>query len=301
MGFIPHFLAGGLFNRSEMNKKLDEISDALAPSWKFIDKIDNTKGYSGEWTAPDVFGDGSAYDLGVYMIGGGGSGGVAASSSGNENFVPVATGGASGYGKNVIIKNVSPGATYSWVVGKGGAKVSAAYNNQYNQGNAGGTTSFNNVTTSGGGGGFAYYNDSGTSGRGANGGQGSDSRYTLLSPRDLFGCTPTIQGTSGGSTLAGGLSQSSRLGQNWFDPEMVSLCAGGFAYARNTSGQVINAMPDGTRGGSGGVGWVNGEAATGYGNGGGGAIRVGVSSGTGYSGAGSDGVIFLYARKAVTE
>ena len=85
---------------------------------------------------------------------------------------------------------------------------------------------------------------------------------------------------------------------------MVSLCAGG--GVETNKAQVITAMPDGTKGGDGAYGYdvdTTAESATGYGNGGGSTVMVisGSKTATMTSGAGSDGVIFLYARKAVSE
>lgn len=292
MGFISHFLAGGLFNRSEMNKKLDEINDALTPSWKLIDTIDNTVGYSGTWTAPDVFGDGSAYDLGAYMIGGGGSGGLMGLTS--TSFYP--SGGASGYGKNVVFENIVPGTEYPWVVGQKGAAVSESVSSYlYVAGNNGGSTSFGGETAEGGSGGNKY-------GHGTFGGQSpdvlqgtlSDESTVIKTNRRLYGCCETLASEEYYRTA----SQSPREGQNAFDPTMVTLCAGGSGI-----GQTILAMPDGTKGGNGAYKSdenVTAGSATGYGNGGGAAAVYKPSAArTVKSGAGSDGVIFLYARKAV--
>lgn len=286
-----------------------ETQVAKAASWELIDTIDNTVGYSGEWTAPDVFGDGQPYDLGVYMIGGGGSGGAASKAgqytSGYALF-SIGGGGASGYGKNFIIHNVFPNVKYSWVIGVKGTSVSA--NNNAINGKAGGSTSFNGETADGGNGGSAY--GGGTSGgyglNGAHGGQGADctsiSILQAKTNRCLYGCTETLHNDSRGQY--GGLSQCAREGQNWFDPTMITLCAGG--AAQNGNSQTILAMPDGTKGGNGvsdGSGEVTAESATGYGNGGGGAsyYHSATPNVTATSGAGSDGVIYLYARKAVSE
>ena len=295
MGFISHFLAGGLFNRSEMNKKLDEISCALNPSWKLIAKIDNTSGYSGEWVAPDVFGDGSAYDLGAYMIGAGGSGSVQIEWSQRGNAG--ACGGASGYGNNVIFQNVAPGSVYVWVIGKKGASVSvAAAATASKNGNTGGTTSFAGATAPGGGGGKPGSSGGALGGQAAGVDSNNSSYYYIMENTRLYGCVDVF----------GHASQSPREGQNQFDQTMVSLCAGGSALG---NAQTVSAMPDGTKGGNAAMktnASATGGNATGYGNGGGAALVIFGSSEnttqyTAKSGAGSDGVIFLYARKAVTE
>lgn len=254
-----------------VNDALNQLSGKQDP-WQLIDLLDNTGEMAGTWTAPDVF-EGENYDLGVYMIGGGASG--ASRTSGTFRG---ASGGASGYGKNFIINNVAPNTQYSYVVGAGGEAGALA------TGNAGGTTSFNGVEADGGSGGLS---SSGTNTQyfvsGANGGQGSDGlAYDFSMVRDIFGCCPA----SSSDESVPGKSQSPRTGQNQFDQNMVTLCAGGGAYyAYSTYNQAIGAMPDGTKGGNGG-----GENATGYGNGGGGNVN-------GASGAGSDGAIFLYARR----
>lgn len=278
---ITPFPAGGLFNRSTMNAKLEEIGGAITEaSWQLIEVLDNTGSMSGTWTAPDFFGDGSAYDLGVYEIGGGGSG--------CNTQTDLAQGGASGYGKNFIINNVVPGTQYPYVIGAGGTGATLD-----NDGNAGGTTSFNNVEAEGGGGGCGNSNLSR-----ANGGQGSDyvSYNYGASPRKLYGCCPTMNySNNGGTTMQGfhGTSQSSREGQNQFDPNMVSLCAGGCAHYNTSFAQVISPMPNGTKGGDGRTSGT-GESATGYGNGGG---AISYAKNTATSGSGSDGAIYLYARR----
>lgn len=70
-------------------------------------------------------------------------------------------------------------------------------------------------------------------------------------------------------------------------------------YNQYQIAQKVRAMPDGTKGGDGMARYVASlgvvaESATGHGNGGGGAAASGVSA---VSGSGSDGAIFLYARR----
>lgn len=313
MGFIPHFLAGGLFNRYEMNKKLDEISAITEPAWKLIDTIDNTKGYSGEWEAPDVFGDGSAYDLGVYMIGGAGSGAAGCCTYDSTSFSVGAGGGASGYGKNVVIESIEPGNRFPWVIGKGGTAVTNSYNQKAYKllmGNNGGATSFNGHTANGGSGGTGSGGGYGGIFPSAGGGQASivevaDTVYHFYGCKDVL--TRSQRGVSGIR-----LSQSPREGQNQFDPNMVSLACGMAAWAQCSSdGTTSNSMstPDSSNGltlgqiGTAAKGTTSATAKSGtHGNGGGGAAAAKYNvTVVAKSGAGGDGVIFLYARKAVTE
>lgn len=286
---ITPFPAGGLFNRSTMNAKLEEIGGAITEAnWQLIEVLDNMGPMSGTWTAPDFFGDGSAYDLGVYMIGGGGSGG-SISATGHR----CASGGASGYGRNLIINNVTPGAQYSYVIGEGGAPVSSS--GAASDGNNGGSTSFNGVSTDGGFGGRAIFGSSVRTYPGTSGGQASDGTRSAIGPNDSYSFLKTnrrLYGCCVAYTFPNdepGVSQSPRDGQCQFDQTMITLSAGGGTGYGLGSGfdynQSIVALPDGTKGGNGG-----GQSATGYGNGGGGNVN-------GASGAGSDGAIFLYARR----
>ena len=283
------------------------VNDAIAGlvPWKLIGKIDNTVGYSGTWTAPDLFGDGRPYTLGIYMIGAGGSGGAGASGeTSNEGYSssPASSGGASGYGRNVIIENVIPGTVFNWVVGKGGAAVTAsasADGRSSANGKTGGTTSFGEETALGGTGGNGYaswgYGSVHTA-SGVLGGQSSDDTDTnYTGDRKLYGCAPTNNAKTP--------SQLVREGQNAFDPFMITLAAGGFAYYSNNS-QTVVALPDGTKGGNGKASTSNATAgsATGYGNGGGGASSYpnATAARTAKSGAGSDGVIYIYAKESPT-
>lgn len=269
--------AGQVWTKTETGAEWADASGGSGSQttgvWELYEILDNSGPMSGTWTAPDFFGDGGSYDLGVYEIGGGGSGAVAPARR------QAATGGASGHGRNFVINNVSPGAQYTYVIGAGAAAKTGASN-----GNTGGTTSFNAVEALGGEGGKYKTTDAlYANPMGASGGQGSDGYDTsLLTNRALFGCSVAIGG-NGSDSCNGGASQSSRVGQNQFDQNMVTLCAGGCI------GQTISAMPDGTKGGD-GVTSGNGQNATGHGNGGGACIAA-------TSGSGSDGAIYLYARR----
>lgn len=251
----------------------------LSYTWKLIAVLDNTGDMAGTWTAPDVF-DTNNYDLGIYEIGGGGAGALCSSTSGTN----WASGGASGYGKNFIIQNVSPGDQFEYVIGAGGQGKSGTSTTAWN-GASGGTTSFNGVTAFGGSGGLQ--GQGGT--KGASGGQGSDAAIdTYIQSRRLYGCCSPVTSNS----IVGGQSQAVREGQNQFDNSMITLSAGGMCNGYSSKSQAIVAMPDGTKGGNGGY---MGEDATGYGNGGGSSVsRANAQS---KSGSGSDGVIFIYARR----
>lgn len=240
------------------------------------------------WTAPDLFG-GRSYRVGVYMVGGGGSGGVVKGTQ-------VATGGAAGYAKNLML-TVKPGQKIPLVVGAGGAASSAA-------GKTGGTTSFNAVTVFGGEGGKTGSDTYGADG--ASGGQGSDASHLRTNKtRILYGGTAAMCGVVSSSSIArfrqGGESQPTRESQNRFDPGMVTLCAGGFS-GTEVGAETITAMPDGTKGGSGkqissAADSLTGESATGNGNGGGAASNLASSAaGTLASGAGSPGMVLIYAK-----
>ena len=186
------------------------------------------------------------------------------------------------------MKNVSPGTEYAYVIGQGGLSVSSEVNNatgsNSTSGNNGGTTSFGGETAEGGSGGdYTNYDPVGIGGQPVSG--------PNVNISDVFG---SISGVNSAS-----FTPPSRIGQNQFDPTMVSLCAGGKAGPKGA--QTINAMPDGTKGGSGKYALnasVQGESATGHGNGGGGAyVQQTRASLMVTSGAGSNGIIFLYAGR----
>ena len=261
-------------------------SIGAASEWTLIQEYRAAGAYT--WTAPDLFG-GADYKIGVYMVGGGGSG----ATNTEKMYMSCATGGASGYGKNVEM-TVTPGQQIAAVVGTGGAGVTANTTIPSVDGNAGGTTSFSGITVFGGDGGKR----NSTNGADApSGGQGADcARKFRAATVPIYGSCSTLsfynQGTGMGSgNFQGGTSQSPRESQNRFDPGMVTLCAGG------ASGQTILAMPDGTKGGNGTYAstGARGGAATGNGNGGG-AAHATSETGTAISGAGSPGMLLIYAK-----
>lgn len=239
--------------------------------------------------------------LGAYMIGGGGSG------AGAQGEVYACTGGASGYGKNIIM-SVSQGQQISGVVGAGGASVTGR-----GVGNTGGTTSFGGNTVLGGEGGKVGTSVGGGNfvAEGASGGQGSDSVYSnsnyyaaFGTQRALFASTTTLVGFLAGSGMycAGGRSQPSRESQNIFDRSMITLCAGGFArYGGSWVAQTMASTNTGYKGGdgssTGGYTVINAEAGVGPGSGGGAKLETYATNTSSKSGAGAPGAVFIYGVK----
>ena len=249
---------------------------------------------NGIWTFIQSFLTAGAYtfnvdfdgELGVYMIGGGGSG-CSWFTTANTGFF--ASGGTSGYGKNIIL-NVSKGDIINIVIGAGGERVV-----DRKPGQTGGTTSVNGITVNGGEGGRSSITQTSY----PKGGQGlSNSQH----PEGvaLYGSRLII----GGKTIQvdWGTDQLPTESQNQFDRTMVSLCAGGNSSAGGNPSStavatLILPMPDGTKGGNGYTteksGIIDGADATGNGNGGGGVISSAYGC---YSGKGSDGAVYLYKR-----
>lgn len=227
------------------------------------------------------------YEIGVYMMGGGGSGSVTYTKSGAGYKI---SGGASGYGKNVIF-SVQPGQKIQIVVGAGGAPAVSR-----SVGNNGGSTSVNGVAVSGGMGGLLTLVL-------VKGGQGPSALETGSLP--LYGSRLISDYSKNGTLISidAGTDQTPDKSQNMFDPTMVTLCAGGNAAVTGNprTEQIcveILAMPDGTKGGNGymtpSAETPAGAHATGNGNGGGAVVSADYSQ----SGRGSDGAVFIYTRGA---
>ena len=263
----------------------DVLKKILRVGWELIAEYKTAGSFT--FTVPD-----GVTEIGVYMVGGGGAGGYLHLSSSSSTGA-TATGGASGYAKNVIMA-VEPGEQKQIVVGEGGIHGSATKN--------GGSTSFGGITVDGGNGGNS--GNTNNYAAGADGGQGSDGCVSYPSTdRKLYGGTNTIQGYN--DDAKPGTSQPARESQNAFDPTMVTLSAGGWAYRlSNNSFQTISPMPDGTKGGDGAAGYgtdAQGEHATGNGNGGGAACAKDTSSTvcTATAGSGSPGMVLIYKRGIV--
>lgn len=131
-------------------------------SWVLIQQYETAGSYTFKVPA-------GVHEIGVYMIGGGGAGGAIVTTN-NKAFY--ANGGASGYGKNLVL-DVSPGQEIPVVVGSGGAGVYGGSTSGVS-GNDGGTTAVNGVTVAGGKGGLAANSPP----NGSCGGQGSNQSGT---------------------------------------------------------------------------------------------------------------------------
>lgn len=273
----------------DLNALPDDVFRVLSmQGWSLLAEYKSAGSFS--WTPPDeLFEEGETTAIiGVYMVGGGGGGGL-----GIKQNYNVASGGAAGYGANFIF-TVTKGVAISLVVGAGGAG-SSNYSQSIRGGN-GGSTSFNGKTVSGGTGGGTMGDKSsyGYSISGSDGGQGSDAPdYKERTSKLYAGCAS--RSTAKTYTFVGGSSQSPRESQNYFDPFMITLCAGGYQSCEGSGTnptvytQTILAMPDGTKGGSG-----SGGNATGNGNGGGGRIASNASF---PAGNGSPGMVLIYKRR----
>ena len=227
--------------------RLQEVNSILSTvngGWVLLDEL-ATAG-SGTWIAPDPFGDGQPYQIGVLVIGAGASGGAAAV-VGASYARAAASGGASGR-MTAFIMTVTPGQTINYVVGSKGARALAQAGDapldreQYTPGNNGGTSSFHGVTADGGEGGRASTRDTSDSctADGARGGQCS--RYVSASRPD-----DNIDGAWGGevvnrntstqnSTISAGFMFGFSAFDTWNPFECRKmLCSGGGASTEEVS------------------------------------------------------------------
>ena len=288
--------------------------------WDVIQSYTSAGTYT--FTAPDLFGDGRDYEIGVFIQGAGGSGGVAKRVN-SSNYFATAVGGAAGYNK-ISFLTVTPGDEYAVVVGAGGAAVDLDTAEFYHSenGNAGGSSSFNSVSADGGDGGAAAVGNSLTSFLdGAAGGVGSDAvvnDYAL--PTGSYPDAVTLY-----TGEAPALGQPSRgisfwstywyhvEGGNGYPTMCINpfigqriLSAGGYATLRVSGGYLVSqpvlTLPDGNSAGAGlayfGTDDVTADSATSPGCGGGGAANGYTTDpvNTVTSGAGADGAVFIYAR-----
>jgi hypothetical protein len=248
---------------------------------------------SGNWIAPDLFGDGLPYVIGVVVLGAGGSGAIRMVSS--NSSIQAASGGASGFSRSFTM-TVTPGQSYPYVVGaKGASVVKTSLSGNGGNGLAGGSSSFNGKAANGGEGGYANANS--TSGAiGGQNSQGTDYNNSI---------TPF-----GGVILPvyGGYGKPFGTPIDCFNPfeSKKMLGAGGMGLLNGNIDGSTNGGKDPITGLGGGNGMSstsgagNGNSATASGCGGGGISIMNYSSGTVSSGAGADGAVYIYARKAVS-
>ena len=275
------------------------VNNALAKAeapWRLLTVINTAGAYS--YTLPS-----GCSEFAAYIVGGGGSGACYTDTTASTLQNRGASGGASGYAKNIALTGAASGDTVSGVIGAGGVGVSRSTSGGGVAGNSGGTTSIicgsvNDTATGGEGGntgGYVYAS-------GASGGQGSDGASYALGaflPRATSpcGCVTAlcVTGYNNSTTdhiASAGTSSPARKAQNRYDPTMVTLAAGGTVYSTHAqSGAVV----DGGKGGD--ALCANARTsdldATGYGNGGGALFAKAVNL---KSGSGSDGAVLIYGR-----
>lgn len=240
----------------------------------------------------------------AYIIGGGGAGG------GGYNDTTISGGGGGGGGEIEIVSGISlsPGVSYTVVVGAGGIPSSSAI-----RGGAGGNSSFAGYTANGGGGGASGRAYSGwssanvTSGESAGGGSASSPSGTAVSPGNIGGNGGTYayaqyRGGGGGGrggpgsngNSDGNTNQSGRGGLGYQLPDGNFYAAGGGGgYAPGNLSWLVDNSPGGLGGSS--IGGTGGGRTTvnvaptngvdGTGSGGGGASLSNFTGGAGGSGA----------------
>lgn len=271
--------------------------------WREIDRVTSSK----KWVVPQ-----GIYQIGVFLLGGGQSGEGKVESNRRDDSEVLAYGGASGWGKSIIL-SVTPGQSINVVIGSGGVssgpeKVS------------GGDTKFGEYATAKGGG----YQD-----RGCEGGQDISkirSSYLNLRIGYAFDEISMVYGGISGvikflSTSSGDydvLSWKSALApdeKNIFDPSLKVFGLGGSMSQYLGNGDTVgdeqphplypyNLGEMGKGGdpfskvieGSGSGATYNGGNATGYGNGGGCCVvqTTSYSDVSAVGGSGSPGVAIIY-------
>ncbi len=283
-------------------------ADQFAP-WSLLQSYLTAGTYV--FTAPDINGDASDYKIGIFIVGGGGSGGAVRSFYGGYRFV-AASGGGSGHSR-CFIMTVTPGAEYAVVVGAGGISV---FTTTTGAGQSGGTSSFDGKTAFGGSGGRVAVSNDTRNGvvSGADGAQGSSGRY-WNEPSDIACAYGTID-FSFYNIMSNMYAYNGRTVPNeCFNPFSLERClaAGGGAngYCDETRqyayGQSVPTLDDGLSAGAAAFSVtpsnVTADDSTSVGCGGGAALLAYYDrnySSTITSGAGADGAIMIYARKAVS-
>jgi hypothetical protein len=297
------------------NLAIDEgISDMLKLKWDLVQSY--TTAGSFTWTAPDLYGDGRAYEIGIFIIGAGGSGAAYKYYSNSANGASV-SGGASGRTKMKLM-TVTPGATYNVVVGAGGAIVSRSAWGTSLDGNAGGSSAFNGVTAAGGAGGLVYTGATTPYGaQGAPGGQGSDAIMAANATNNGCQASASAMGyppSNGEIPLSTALLGGKSVLHECFNPfaykRILGAGGGSSVYSTTAFTQTVPTLDDGLVAGLGACTrvtttdtTVTASPATSPGSGGGAALLVShnasqpSATGTVNSGKGADGGVMLYVRR----
>lgn len=248
--------------------------------------------------------------IGAFIGGAGGSGGASVGNSDTSYIYPMASGGGSGYFKNIKPFKVSGGQKIFGVVGKGGESFtfSGSISKKSQDGNPGGSTSFNNISVNGGSGGVAI--------------TGTDSSYSAV-PAYGGQSSQFSSGYNGvqGDSLAGGAinDRTGLSGQipsdiiNVYEPWNINGAAGGGSSPGASQYSLKESKGGVSSNGKGGDGAQNSADsnvtvtagnATGNCNGGGSACGINSTSISSlqYSsslttGSGSDGMVLIYALK----
>ena len=284
----------GLTSTATPNQVLAKIPHSVNTGWKLLQSYTTAGSFS--WTAPAQFGAGVKYKIGVLVIGGGGAGAAYIAEDRG-----VANGGASGYSVSFIME-VTPGESYSVVIGAGGVSATADSSDDYVHGGNGGSSSFNGITADGGEGGFP------STGNYAKGSIGAQCSMIVL---------PALLSEDESALLFGGTVVPIRYSSQYYDPitslgtpsacfnpfeSKRILAAGGYACEFNTRSAAINGGKDpvdGKGGGNGGYSTTSAYAtdADSPGCGGGGALSTYTgSSRRAVSGAGADGAVYIYVQ-----
>ena len=270
-------------------QKIITISNAV---WQRLATFDTAGAF--QWVAPDLFGDGRPYKIGVLVVGAGGAGAGGTVVSGYNVRIH---GGASGR-STTFIMTVVPGTSYAVVVGAKGIGIQGT-------GGAGGTSSFNGETAAGGkGGALAIEYQFRPEIVPPTGGQSSG----------IYGSPEAIHNLFGGerSIYYGGIDTSGfRTGQmyptecvNLFECKKI-LAAGGSLKGSQGNITAYAGGIDPLTGLGGGAPKTattaqKGGNATLFGSGGGAALtsQNGATASTG--GDGVDGAVFLYIQGLAT-
>lgn len=245
-----------------------------------IQIITKTFASSQTWVVPA-----NVYFIDIFCVGGGAAGGMAGNYGGN--------GGGGGYTKTRLKTPVTPGQSYSIIIGAGGTNFGA-----------GGATQFGNLLTanggsgtyggSGGGFGGMGFQDAGNSRAnggdgGTNGGRGDHGWWGNEDPENGQGTTTRPFGESTGTAYSGGGGGATgvRSSSRYHDPGKGGVYGGGYGGRDTYSDRPIESLKTA----------VDGIVNSGGGGGGAGENRRDGNDGTYYktqaSGDGGSGICLI--------